>query len=228
MILAVSDKSAYTPEQLEALKLSHGFCSRASSVAEATVQEATVKTYCELGYSEHTENSVYAYSNGYASKGSLTVGCTKGCGLVSTTELEPIITLLGYSSKIDSGEICVGYSLNREALALCEDKLDITLDYGVVAIIPTDDADYTPLYVENGEIKSSEYSITSSVTKTSASFDFVIKGFTKDYYDMELVMCAYVYDGSSIGYLCITQDENGNSEFKQCNRADTVTFSQMM
>lgn len=228
LILAVSDKNDYTPEQLEALKTSHSFCSRFASVAEATVKEATVKTYCELGYAEHNEDTVYEYANGYASNGTVTVGCTNGCGLETVTELDPIFVLLGYSSSMTSNKACVGYMLNETALNLYKEKTGVTLDYGVVAIIPTNDAEYSPLYVENGEIKGLEYSIYASVANSYASFDFVIAGFSEEYYETELVMCAYVYDGESIGYLCAAQDEQGNMICAQYDKATTVTFKSML
>lgn len=228
LILAVSDKNDYTPEQLEALKTSHSFCSRFASVADATVKEATVKTYCELGYSAHNEQKTYEYKNGYASAGTLTSGCANGCGLSEEAPLAPIITFLGYSAKINGNDICVGYSLNKEALQLFEEKTGKVLDYGVVAIIPIDESEYTPLYVENGEVKSIEYSIHASVAKLYASFDFIISGFSEEYYETDLVMCAYVYDGDEIGYLCITEDEQGNMICAQYDKATTVTFKSML
>ena len=228
LILAVSDKNDYTSEQLEALKTSHGLCSRFASVADATVKEATVKTYCELGYAEHNEDTAYAYANGYAAKGTATTGCTNGCGLASVSELDPIIALLGYSSSMTSNKACVGYMLNETALNLYNEKTGVTLDYGVVAIIPTSEAELAPLYVENGEIKGLEYSIYASIADSYASFDFVIAGFSAEYYETELVMCAYVYDGDKIAYLCASEDEQGNMICAQYDKATTVTFKGML
>ena len=228
LIVAIPDKNVYTAEQVEALASNHGFASRFDTLELVKPLTATVGTYCELGYAEHNEDTVYAYANGYAASGTVTTGCTNGCGLASVSELDPIIVLLGYSSSMTSNKACVGYMLNETALNLYNEKTGVTLDYGVVAIIPTSEAELAPLYVENGEIKGLEYSIYASIADSYASFDFVIAGFSAEYYETELVMCAYVYDGDKIAYLCASEDEQGNMICAQYDKATTVTFKGML
>ena len=227
LIVAVSSKNDYTEAELEALKTSHGLCSRAETVEGATVMEATVATYCELGYSSHDEIESYAYKNGYINKGTKTTACANGCGLSAEAEIPAIFNYFGYSASMQSTKICVGYGVNSEALELYKDKANVTLDYGVVAIAPISEAEYNPLYIENGEVKAIEYTISASVSNLStvANFDFVISGVTEDNYETPIVMCAYVYDGAELSYLCVAENNEGESEFMQCDKASAIKFS---
>lgn len=55
-LVMACNPSLYTETELEALKTSHGFCSRAGSVETATVKEATVMSYCDAIYGgEHSD-----------------------------------------------------------------------------------------------------------------------------------------------------------------------------
>ena len=136
LIMAVDDKSAYTIEQLEALKTSHTFCSRAASLDTAVVKEATVMTYCELGYDEHNNTTEIAYNNGYTESGYKLVGCAK-CLKGETEELEALITCDGYSVEEKGTGIVVGYRINDEAIAKYYELTGKTVKYGLYAATKT-------------------------------------------------------------------------------------------
>lgn len=137
LIMAVDDKSAYTADALEALKTSHTFCSRAASVDTAVVKEATVMTYCELGYDTHNNTTSISYDNGYTEKGLKLVGCTK-CKTGEQVELEALITCNGYSvdEKNENG-IVIGYRLNQAAMDKYYELTGKTVKYGIYAAAKT-------------------------------------------------------------------------------------------
>lgn len=55
-LIVACNPALYTDEELEALKTSHGFCSRFADLASATVKEATVMSYCDALYGgEHKQ-----------------------------------------------------------------------------------------------------------------------------------------------------------------------------
>ena len=227
LIVAVPNKNAYTAAQLEALANNHGFASRYNTIELVNPLVATVATYCELGYAEHNNTSVYDYANGYTLAGTCTVGCTNGCGPTTTTELAPIFAFLGYAAKQGGDSICVGYTVNIEALEFYQEKSNKTFDYGVVAIVPENESEYSPLYVENGEVKAIAYSISASVSQTyCSSFEFKISKIGPSNYDTEIVMCGYVYDGESIGYLCKAENEQGELVFGQYAKASCTTYNE--
>ena len=225
LVLAVSNKNAYTEAELEALKTSHGFASRAKDLASATTVEAVAKTYCELGLCPHDETTEYSYANGYINNGSKVIACKNGCGIESTEVLAPIFEFMGYSARTSGGSICLGYIVNKEALAFYEGVAGVSIDYGAVAIAPINEDELKPLYLDNGEVKAREYTISASVSGSYASFDFVLNGFNSEHYEVDLVMCAYVFDGSELSYLCIGEDENGSDTLIQSEIATTLKFS---
>ena len=135
-------------------------------------------------------------------------------------EYAPIFTLLGYSAKIGGDRICVGYSLNYESLQKYEAVTGKTLSFGVVATIPSAGEDVTALEPVKAEIApNDEYTIFANITGTYASFDFLITGFSEEYYDTALVMCAFVGDSEKVDYICGNSEATTQSEY-----ASLITF----
>ncbi len=95
--------------------------------------------------------------------------------------------------------------------------------YGVVASASSITTN-SPLKAENGSVVAliPSKTVNASISDTYTGFDFVMGGFTEANYATELVMCAYVYDGKNIGYMCSV-----NGQLTQLKEATTVTYNQI-
>ncbi len=167
-------------------------------------------------------SSVISYTD-YTKFGTKTESCSnENCthiNVVVDNEIAPIFTYLGYSSSYNTGKICVGYSVNKEALnAYGADKLS----YGVVAYAPdAEETELEPVYVSNGAVSGIEGAVVAPLSSEYSSFDFIISGFeTETHYSTALVMCMYIYDGESVDYVCSVGGEAVQVEFAQ-----TVVFA---
>jgi len=150
--------------------------------------------------------------------------CSCGAETVGETYEAPI-KYLGYSKKSDgSGSICIGYLVNEESLALYEQKTGKSYTYGVVAYVPSKSDDLNALKPVKDDLTLSDpdYTIFADVSEFD-SFEFVLRGFNDDTAKaLELVMCAYVSDGSTVNYLGINQETNTAS---QTEFATLVSFN---
>ena len=185
------------------LKTSHGFCSRAVTVADATVQVATVMTYCQLGYDEHSGSESVVIDNGYLGEIKLMNACTKCNEGVLLDTISPIFTYRGYSvtEKPIGGVYSVtqGYTVNKEAL---NKYLLINLDFkfGLVA------SGYTnPL----GEVENTDKVINYPGEKFAYNyFEIKVNGISGENLSKSIVFCAYVIDNGTVYYI----DDNKTTE----------------
>ena len=187
-------------------------------------QTAEICSVCNQAVSEavtHVLSQSLTFENGITAVGVRYVECqNEGCKHSASYEEGALVEFLGYSAKINGDSICVGYRISTEALCQYEEQIGSKINLGVVAIIPIDEAEKQPIYVENGEIKNISYSVAVAIESTYSGFDFRINGITSSDYETELVMCAYAYDGSAVSYLCV--GENGYGQYES---ASTVTFN---
>ena len=172
---------------------------------------------------EHELSITITYAD-FTTAGKRVTACThENCALKTTPNeeaLEAIFAYVGFSLKADnSGSICIGYTVNDTAKAEYE-MYNSALEIGVVGYIPV--ASESPLTVEDGKAVASQpqYTIQADITsQTFTAFDFVIAGFGTNT-DVNLVMCAYVCDGTSVYYLNIDQTTN-----KVAQSTSATTFS---
>ena len=208
LILAVDNLSSYTQDELAALKTSHGFASRAGDLASAVTKEATVTTYCALGYDTHDSSVVVDYANGFMEKGQKLDGCTK-CYTGTKEELMPIFKCVGYSvSESGSLGIALGYTVDFEALEKYETLIDSKLEYGLfVAMedkIGTND-------VVGGENAPQSGVITAEISSTKFfSFEIKVVGL-ENYQTIKFALGAYVIEEPNgikeISYLQLDEPE---------------------
>lgn len=170
------------------------------------------------GGNHETQDEVFNFTS-YTEKMTYTSECERCKESTTTAELAPIIELLGYSAKPGTDRICVGYKINSESYEVYESERKNALTFGVVAIIPINEAEHSPLSVVDGKITTMDYTISAQIPSTSAGFDFIIKGFGPTDYDLALIMCAYIFDGSKVSYIC-----NGADGFGAYDKASTITF----
>ena len=116
---------------------------------------------------------------------------------------DPILVLDGWSAKIDGDRVCLSYTINKSSIAVYEEKTSKeagTVKFGVVAAAVADGTtQFNPLNDDLTVVNDKIVSV--AVDREYASFDFILSGFTADYYEKLIVMCAYVYDGSEIYYV---------------------------
>lgn len=131
-LIMACNPSLYTQDGLNALKTSHGFCSRANDLASATVKEATVMSYCDALYDgthnlqeddgscetaisctrckktiteakSHALNTYITYENGFDADGRKICDCTNdGCTVLDSEAVAPAFFK------------CLGYSVPEE------------------------------------------------------------------------------------------------------------------
>ena len=131
-------------------------------------------------------------------------GCTRNCGINNiVSRYEPIFKFVGYSVKEnDSSAICAGYTVNHDSMAVYKEyNANVTLSYGIVASTPNEDGSDL-LKVENGKVEAFKTTtVIADIDKSYAGFDFVLRGFSDDTANTALVICSYVFDGSSFVYM---------------------------
>lgn len=154
------------------------------------------------------------YENGFINAGTYICACVD-CGAEGVKEKTPsaeaLITFVGISTSIYNDGICVGYSIDREAIENYR-SYGKAFEYGVVAYIPLEgETNVDPIGTDLTPI---DYTVSTPLKFDYSSVDFVIKGFGTNT-EIPLAMCAYVYDGTEVDYIntsisdsiTITQDD---------------------
>ena len=130
----------------------------------------------------------------------------QNCGKVDSQDkivntYAPILTFSGYSAKIGGDEICVGYTINYDSLRIYEQKTGKqagTVKFGITAsVVANATAKYETLKNNFNTIGGA---IVTQINNDCPAFDFILTDFTADYYNIPLVMCAFVSDGVDIYY----------------------------
>lgn len=160
------------------------------------------------------------YANGFLNNGIIVNKCQNdGCTHeIELSDAEAIFTFKGYSAKINGDKITVGYTVNQNALSVYEKATGKTLNYGVVASIASG-VENSPIAISDNKLVSDQNVIMVNVDKTYTAFDFILTGFTSEHYDAALVMCAYVFDGEKLAYICSNNGVDGQYDY-----AYSVTF----
>ncbi len=200
-----------------------------SYVANPCVEKCSV---CEdvkpLENPVHALKTEISYTN-YTLVGTKHVYCTNdGCSKDDVLEAAALFEFVGYSTNNDNTELCVGYAFNLAAIDEYNKANNKTLAYGVVATI-IDEGEALSLSYNEGVVTSNlNNTVIASVDSTYAGVDFKLSGF-KTYEEgdkvnlkaLNLVMCAYAYDGEFY-YI-------GSADAKDyCNKApQALTFAQI-
>ncbi len=179
------------------------------------------KSLCPNG-GDHNIKQVAIFENGFLSAGRVVSRCQNADCTYEEKEadLEPIFVFKGYSAKINGDKMTVSYLVNNASLKAYEEINQKSISFGIVASIAQENAS-TPISVVNGELKADNNVVMAQVHKAFCGFDFILSGFTSEYYTKALVMCAYVYDGGKVSYLCFNNGLAGQYE-----SAYSVTFSE--
>ncbi len=164
--------------------------------------------YCiETGVEcEHNlETQSIEYKNGYLQAGVRTEKC-KLCSAIVTTKLDAMITFSGYSVKeIGAPAICVGYTVNFDALTLYESVMGTEIEIGITA------ASYDNLTVEGKPINAdgTTCETTGGVVvnyKVEGNYNHINlilnSGNWDEYADKRVILCAYYVEKGEVYYLC--------------------------
>jgi len=155
-----------------------------------------------------TEQSI-TYKN-YLENGICSIMCAR-CEGITGVPVKPVISdFKGYSTKIKSDAITVGYTFDYDALAEYERVNKKSLEFGFVFAIKAYLGDNAPLD-ESGEALANGNIVKVTVdANASTSFDFRISGDWDSTVningsdiqlkDVELFLCGYIFDGS-VNYL---------------------------
>ncbi len=138
--------------------------------------------------------------------------CKNCSDMDNITEYAPIIEFVGYSAKIGGNTITLGYKVNKESLALFPE-----LSYGILAVVPGDNADLNAYEPLNLDLTSNveDYVIAMEVDKKYNDFNIFIDSFDAEYYETPFVMCVYITDGENVDYLCYNDGKIVQSEYAQ-------------
>ncbi len=179
------------------------------------------KSLCPSG-ADRVMKRVAIYENGFIAVGRITSKCQNdGCTYeVKESDTEAIFTFKGYSAKINGNKITVSYLVNNEALKTYETINSVSLSFGIIASV-AQETENTPISVNAGTLTTENNVVMAPVNSEFSGFDFILNGFTVEYYDKALIMCAYVFDGTKVSYLCI----DNNDVIGQYDYAYAMTFS---
>lgn len=122
---------------------------------------------------------------------------------VNEKDFAPIFVFAGYSVKEnDATALCAGYTVNHASIAVYKKyNASVNLSYGIVASTPNADGSAL-LKSENGNVLAiKSTTVVANVDASYAGFDFVLRGFNDNNKDTALVICSYVFDGTSITYM---------------------------
>ena len=179
----------------------------------------------ELDNPIHSLKTEIAYTQ-YTLDGEKHVYCTnEGCSKSDKTVAPALVTLVGFSINNDETELCISYAFNKKAIDEYNLANGVTLQYGVVSTI-IDENEVLSLSNDNGNVVSNlDNTVVAPINCLYSGVDFKLSGF-KDFKEgdkidlkaLNLVMCAYIYDGEFY-YIGSTGDKN------YCQKvASTLTF----
>ncbi|MBQ4510847.1 MAG: leucine-rich repeat domain-containing protein, partial [Clostridia bacterium] len=163
----------------------------------------------------------------YTVEGTKHVYCTNnGCTMDETLVAPALFEFVGYSTNEEGTELCVGYGFNRVAIAEYNEANGKNIQLGVVATI-IDEGESLSLSYNEGVVSSNlENTVIAPVNSTYVGVDFKLTGFkdfeegdTVDLKALNLIMCAYAYDGEF--YFIGSADAKDYCE----KSASTVTFA---
>ena len=149
-----------------------------------------------LVYKSHsidTSTARIEYPDGYAKDGKLNADCTR-CVCVVTKKTTPLITALGYSIKLDGNGLAGGFEIDLEALATYEATSNTKVNLGILIANPKY-LNGESFFDENGKLISTCGTLSVDVGEMKYNrISYMINGFASEFQDLELVICAYMYE----------------------------------
>ena len=186
--------------------------------------ECGAQMYCENP--EHNLTTSISYDS-YVQNGVKSVLCTD-CGLdAKETNVPAIMIFKGYSKNPEGTSICVGYSMNNSALNEYMSYLqeDAIFEYGVCVALGSNVAENKPLTLgEKGVTVANNMVIKATIDEVAYSkIEVRLNGDFSQNLNTEILMCAYIYDGSKLVYV----QDNDKGESAELDFVKSVTIASL-
>ena len=173
---------------------------------KAAAKNATITyaNHCDIYYGSNHQCGESKYIFDSFTESAIDQSECQNCGLKSTlATYTPIITLIGFSAKINGDKVCMSYVVDRDMVKIYEEKTNKalgTVKFGVTAAFVEEDM--TQYETMNDDLTpANDKTVVVPVKNEYSGFDFILSGFTSEYYNTPLVMCAFVYNGDEIYYI---------------------------
>lgn len=168
----------------------------------------------------HDLDITLTYANGYASEGARREICKReGCTHDVSSTPKALVSLKGYSKNEAGSRMCVGYEINYVSMAEYKSIHNIEgFEFGTVMSTLANATDGKPLEIVDGKVEiatpdtgkgniiKANLTNESCTTVTSA-----IVGDYTNYQDLQILLCAYIYDGQTLSYIQKTLDASASS-----------------
>ena len=161
--------------------------------------------YCTVFRGIFGDNNVfYRYfflifcSKSYGSGNKYEKCANQGCDHELTSNANPLILFAGISTNNKNDAICVKYAVDKNAIAEYRNAGN-TFIYGVVACV-TDEND-TEVLNQDLTSANGKTVVAISMNDQYSAFDFVLRNFKTEHYETNLVMCAFVSNGTEVDYI---------------------------
>lgn len=144
------------------------------------------KRVTSVEYTDYTQNGIMKF---------VCPSCT-----VTEITVSPLVNLNGYSVPTNDSELCVGYTINREAANELK-KLNKEFDYGIVVAAKSSLGNNMPLDSVTSEPFSEKCIKLSLLGITTDAVDFRLTDFDASTIIEPLYFTAYAYDGNQVKYV---------------------------
>lgn len=162
---------------------------------------------------EHNIEKTLVYES-YGKAGVLKEQCTECNVGAKETVVPALITFKGYSVNGDSTAVCVGYAINTEAVKLYKEINQTSFEYGVVVALAENVDDYKALVIEEEKTTVVNTSVLQATIDKDvySKLDVKIVGDFSGNENTEILMSAYIYDGTEIAYIQGNKQETTQSD----------------
>ena len=168
------------------------------------ISSADVKSTAQAslyGASHTLGGTKISYPNGFDKAGMECKPCTgEGCSycVVLTDGLNPIVTALGYSVRLDTSRgygIAGGYKVDYDAIDAYEKANGVVIEIGIIMMNPEFQNGST--FFTNGKLTVSSKALQISSTSNRYShISFMINGFDNTMLDLDLIISSYITERS--------------------------------
>ena len=158
---------------------------------------------------------------------------TLALGISAQSAPEDIFEFKGYSLSPSGTDLCVGYSVDYEAIEAYESEIGKSIDIGNVFASYENLNGQTPLD-ENGNprvLQKGRVIKTSLNNLTYTTYDFKLTGFTKDLHTHKFVIAPFVFDGENVFYYGesgVSQSVSGASYQEIMDSVQAHTFESIV
>ena len=181
--------------------------------ADKDCSTAELCDVCKLVAVEALEHDLFVtltYANGYTSAGARReVGQREGCEHDVSSEPKALIALRGYSKNEAGSRMCVGYSINYASMTEYKAVNNLeSFEFGAVMSTLANAQNGSPLSVVDGAVvKNAPDTGKGSIIKADltdkacTAVEIAISGDYTNYQDLQILLCAYIYDGTALSYI---------------------------